>query len=38
MAIKATRDGHIKLPTKVASPPFWRGRGEGLVGEGIGQG
>lgn len=27
MAIKATRDGHIKLPTKVASPPLLGGGG-----------
>lgn len=27
MAIKATRDGHIKLPTKVASPLFGGGGG-----------
>lgn len=31
MAIKATRDGHIKLPTKVASPPFLEGGGRDLL-------
>jgi len=38
MAIKATRDGRIKIPTRGASPPFQGDQRGGAGGEAIGQG